>query len=61
MDAIFNILSEKTVITTTHTLVGISRFGRVVILDDGQLVEQGSPTELLQDDASWLNQLIKAD
>jgi ABC-type transport system involved in cytochrome bd biosynthesis fused ATPase/permease subunit len=61
MGAIFNILSDKTVITTTHTLVGITMFDQIIVIDDGCLVEQGSPAHLLTDESSILSQLLRAE
>lgn len=58
MKALFSILSNKTVITTTHTLVGITMFDYIIVIDDGCLVEQGSPTALLADESSMLSQLV---
>jgi ATP-binding cassette subfamily B protein len=60
MGAIFNILSDKTVITTTHTLVGITMFDQIIVIDDGCLVEQGSPARLLIG-SSILSQLLRAE
>ncbi|KAL6886015.1 ABC multidrug transporter [Trichoderma evansii] len=61
MRAIFNILSNKTVINTTHTLVGITMFDQIIVIDDGCLVEQGSPAPLLTDESSMLSQLLHAE
>lgn len=49
MRAIFDVLPNKTVIATTHILVGITMFDHIIVIDDGCLVEQGSPTALLTD------------
>ncbi|KAK8143998.1 hypothetical protein G3M48_006428 [Beauveria asiatica] len=61
MEAIFSILSGSTLIATTHTLAGIENFDQIVVLEDGRLVEQGSPAELLASEGSMLNQLVSAD
>ncbi|KAL9477688.1 hypothetical protein ACSS6W_007529 [Trichoderma asperelloides] len=61
MKALFSILSNKTVITTTHTLVGITMFDYIIVIDDGCLVEQGSPTALLADESSMLSQLVHSN
>lgn len=60
LEAIFDRLSEKTVLTTTHTLAGITKFDHVIVMEDGCLVEQGSPTTLLALEGSMLAQLLRA-
>ncbi|KAJ3498983.1 hypothetical protein NLG97_g702 [Lecanicillium saksenae] len=59
--AIFNTLHDKTVLCTTHTLVGIEKFDKIIVLDGGRLVEQGSPAKLLATPNSIFNQLIGRD
>ncbi|OAA52989.1 ABC transporter, transmembrane domain, type 1 [Cordyceps fumosorosea ARSEF 2679] len=61
METIFSVLSDSTIITTTHTLTGIENFDQIIVLEDGRLVEQGSPAELLALEGSMLNQLVSAD
>ncbi|OAA41159.1 ABC transporter, transmembrane domain, type 1 [Beauveria brongniartii RCEF 3172] len=61
MDAILSLTAGKTVITTTHTLVGIEKFDQVIIIQDGRLVQHGSPGELIKEEGSVLNELIRAD
>lgn len=61
METIFSVLSERTIISTTHTLAGIERFDQIIVLDDGRVVEHGSPAELLAAKGSMLNQLVNAD
>lgn len=60
METIFGVLSERTIIATTHTLAGIEKFDQIIVLDDGRLVEHGSPAELLTVEGSMLNQLVSA-
>ncbi|EGX94126.1 ABC multidrug transporter, putative [Cordyceps militaris CM01] len=61
MEAIFSILSDSTIIATTHALAGIENFDYILVLEDGRLVEQGSPAELLASEGSMLNQLASTD
>ncbi|ATY61267.1 ABC multidrug [Cordyceps militaris] len=61
MEAIFSVLSDSTIIATTHALAGIENFDYILVLEDGRLVEQGSPAELLASEGSMLNQLASAD
>lgn len=61
LTAVLGITAGKTVITTTHTLVGIQKFDQVIIIQDGRLVEHGSPGDLMRQPGSLLNELIRAD
>lgn len=46
MDTIARVLADKTVIMITHHLQGIETFDRVIFVEDGQVVMDGSPQEL---------------
>ncbi|OAA77325.1 ABC transporter, transmembrane domain, type 1 [Akanthomyces lecanii RCEF 1005] len=59
--AILGITAGKTAITTTHTLMGIQKFDQVIIIQDGRLLEHGSPGDLIREPGSMLNELIRAD
>ncbi|KAF1734363.1 ABC transporter C family member 8 [Beauveria bassiana] len=61
METIFSVLSDSTIIATMHTLTGIEKFDQIIVLEDGRLVEQGSPAELLALEGSMLKQLVSAD
>jgi ABC-type multidrug transport system fused ATPase/permease subunit len=39
--------ATSTVIMATHSLAGVRRFDKVVVLDGGVLLEYGEPEELL--------------
>ena len=41
-------MAGKTVIAIAHRLSTIAKMDRIVVLDQGQIVEQGSHTELLE-------------
>ncbi|KAJ6779518.1 hypothetical protein PWT90_06369 [Aphanocladium album] len=60
LEAIFSTLRDDTVICTTHTMAGIEKFDQIIVLNDGQLVEKGSPAELLAVPDSMLHQLVSA-
>ncbi|KAM3492252.1 hypothetical protein MY3957_004440 [Beauveria namnaoensis] len=61
MDAMLSLTAGKTVITTTHTLFGIEKFDQVIIIQDGRLLQHGSPGEMIKEEGSALNELIRAD
>ena len=48
---------DHTVIMIAHRLSSLLAFDRVVVLDKGQLLEFGNPTELLNDSASYFSRL----
>ena len=41
-------MSETTVITIAHRLITIIQYDKILILDQGLKIEEGSPVELLQ-------------
>ncbi len=47
-DSLFTLMEGKTVIAIAHRLSTISAMDRLVIMDDGRILEQGSHDELLQ-------------
>ncbi|KAM3468574.1 hypothetical protein MY5147_007798 [Beauveria neobassiana] len=61
LDAMLSLTAGKTVITTTHTLVGIEKFDQVIIMQDGRLLQHGSPGEMIKEEGSALNELMRAD
>jgi len=48
---------EHTVIMIAHRLSSLLAFDRVVVLDNGQLLEFGNPMELLKDSSSHFAKL----
>ncbi len=46
-DSLEELMAGKTVIAIAHRLSTIQRMDRIVVLDDGRIVEQGSHAELL--------------
>jgi ATP-binding cassette subfamily C protein CydC len=48
METLFDVTSGKTVLFITHRLVGLDRLERILLMEDGRIVEQGTHAELLQ-------------
>lgn len=44
---------QKTILVVAHRLDTILDFDRIVVLDKGQIVEDGSPSELLSRDSAF--------
>lgn len=47
LDLLAELMREKTVLMVTHRLRGLARFNRIVVMDNGQIIEQGTHAELL--------------
>ncbi len=48
--ALKNLIQGRTVIAVAHRLSTISSFDRIIMLNDGRIVEDGTPKELLEQD-----------
>jgi len=48
METLFEITRGKTVLLITHRLVGLDRLERILVMEDGRIVEQGTHAELLE-------------
>jgi len=57
-DALQDFLREKTVITIAHRLSTIQSAEYIYVLEDGQVVDSGSPKELLSKDESYFSSMI---
>ncbi|WP_421355574.1 heme ABC transporter ATP-binding protein/permease CydC [Pseudocitrobacter faecalis] len=47
LDLMAELMRDKTVLMVTHRLRGLARFNRIVVMDNGQIIEQGTNAELL--------------
>ena len=47
LDLLERVTQGKTVLMVTHRLRGLSRFDRIIVMDNGQIIEQGNHTALL--------------
>jgi ATP-binding cassette, subfamily C, bacterial len=57
-DALQDFLREKTVITIAHRLSTIQSAEYIYVLEDGQVVDSGTPKELLSKDESYFSSMI---
>ena len=51
---------DTTVLTIAHRLATISEYDRIMVLDDGRLVEFDTPQNLLKDSNSRYAQMVQA-
>ena len=47
LDLLSEVMRDKTVLMVTHRLRGLARFNKIIVMDNGQIIEQGSHAELL--------------
>lgn len=47
LDLLERVTEGKTVLMVTHRLRGLSRFDRIIVMDNGKIIEQGNHTALL--------------
>ena len=47
LELLAEMMREKTVLMVTHRLRGLSRFQQIIVMDNGQIIEQGTHAELL--------------
>jgi len=56
-DALNNLMKDKTVIVIAHRLSTIQKMDRIIVVDDGKIIEQGSHQELLKNEYSLYKKL----
>ncbi len=54
MGELFDVFADRTVFVVTHLLLGIEKFDMVLVMSDGELIESGRPSELLEDPSTRL-------
>lgn len=47
LDLLVDVMQGKTVLMVTHRLRGLARFNQIIVMDNGQIIEQGNHAELL--------------
>lgn len=47
LDLLAEVAQQKTLLMVTHRLRGLARFNRIIVMDNGQIIEHGSHAELL--------------
>lgn len=52
-DALWKLMERKTAIVIAHRLSTIQKMDRIIVLDDGKIVEQGTHAELLEHKGSY--------
>ncbi len=56
-DALNNLMQGKTTIVIAHRLSTIQKMDRIIVVDNGKIIEQGSHQELLQNENSLYKKL----
>lgn len=53
LDLLAEVMRKKTVLMVTHRLRGLARFNRIIVMDNGKIIEQGSHAELLAEQGRY--------
>lgn len=53
LDLLSEVMRDKTVLMVTHRLRGLARFNQIIVMDNGQIIEQGSHAELLAEQGRY--------
>ena len=55
--ALSRLIGEKTVLVIAHRMRTVENADKVVVLDDGRVVEQGNPQDLLKSETSLFKRM----
>ena len=47
LDLLAEVTKEKTVLMVTHRLRGLANFDSIIVMDNGQIIEQGTHADLM--------------
>jgi ATP-binding cassette subfamily C protein CydC len=47
LDTLFEVTRDKTMLLITHRLIGLDRMDRILVMENGRIIEQGHHTDLL--------------
>ena len=47
LELLADVMREKTLLMVTHRLRGLARFDQIIVMDNGQIIEQGNHADLL--------------
>ncbi|WP_437890733.1 heme ABC transporter ATP-binding protein/permease CydC [Phytobacter sp. V91] len=47
LDLLHNVMREKTLLMVTHRLRGLSHFNQIIVMDNGEIIEQGNHAALM--------------
>jgi ATP-binding cassette subfamily B multidrug efflux pump len=53
LETLYRVMSGKTVIAIAHRLSTIARMDRIVVLDEGRIVEEGTHASLLEANGAY--------
>jgi ABC-type multidrug transport system ATPase subunit len=53
-----NTLTDTTVVTIAHRLITVIQYDKIIILEQGKKVEEGSPADLLELEDGWFTKLV---
>ena len=52
-DALWKLMDKKTAIVIAHRLSTIQKMDRIIVLEDGEIVEEGTHKQLIEDNGTY--------
>ena len=52
---------DTTIIVIAHRLSTVARFERILVMSDGEIVEQGTAEELMEQKGLWMEMVLRSD